>query len=59
MENSIRQLKQIWYANVNNRLTTVEAQQIKQETVNDKITSIESQIAVINTNLEFIKDKVK
>lgn len=45
----------LWYANVNNRLNNAEAFIREQREINNQINTIQTNIAAINTNIEFIK----
>lgn len=49
----------IWYANTNSRLTSVEADVVKQETIMEQISRLNTDVAVIKANVEFIKQQVK
>lgn len=49
----------IWYANTNARLTAVEAKQQADEVTLSQVGELQIDIAVIKTNVEYIKEKVK
>lgn len=49
----------IWYAGTNYRLAAVEAKQTEQEITNQQLSQALIDIAVIKTNVEFIKERVK
>ena len=48
----------IWYADVNSRLSTVEAKQEDQNIVIEQVSDIKTDVAVIKANVEFIKQRI-
>lgn len=71
MENLAKQLKEnwfiyafiagliLWYGNINNRVDAVEAKQAEQQTTIEKIDQLLIDMAVIKTDISYIKEKVK
>lgn len=49
----------IWYADTNNRLTTVEADVNEVQSILEVINDIKTDIAVMKTDIVYIKDKVR
>lgn len=49
----------IWWANVNNRITSVEGKVVEQVSVNEQIAELKTDVAVIKANVEFIKQQVR
>jgi len=49
----------IWYANVNSRLNTLEKTQAQQQVTLDKVNTLITDIAVIKSNVETIKENLK
>ncbi len=48
----------MWYSNVNSRLNTVEANQATQSDAISQIGDMKTDIAVIKSNVQFIKDQI-
>lgn len=49
----------IWYANVNSRLNSVEAQQVDQKNAIEQISDIKSDVSAIKVDISNIKDDLK
>lgn len=49
----------VWYANIGSRLTAVEAKVLEQQTTLEKIDQLQIDVAVIKTNVDFIKKSVE
>jgi hypothetical protein len=49
----------IWYANTNSRLTNVEAKVIEQSTLQEQLSELKTTVAVIGSNVDFIKQRVR
>lgn len=49
----------IWYANTNSRLNALEKGQAQQQITLAKVDTLVTDVAVINTNVAFIKEKIK
>lgn len=49
----------IWYANINTRISQAEADIKDLKTVSNEIFELKTDVAVIRTSVEFIKDRVK
>lgn len=49
----------IWYADTNNRLTTVEAEVKEVQSTLSLVSDIKTDIAVMKTDIGYIKTKIK
>ena len=71
MINKLKQLKDIWfvlvflfavviwYANTNNRLKAIEEVNAEQESTLEIISNMKTDIAVMKTDISYIKEKVE